>query len=218
MKFEKVSRFKDVEFDMPVRKTAQSAGYDMAVAEDAVVPPYKDLMLAADEERWNRNRVFSIDEVAVFNKCFHSQLPDGSFVPIKPTLVSTGVKCQLDKGYYLELSVRSSSPLKYWLVLANGIGIIDADYYQNPDNEGEIYFQLINLSPYPIQLKKGDIIGQGIIKKYYTLEDDSASGERMGGFGSTENTYFMSVDTSEVAKRSKEFDAYIDKALGKPRV
>ena len=65
--------------------------------------------------------------------------------------------------------------------------IIDADYYNNPDNEGEIFFQMINLSPYDIQLHKGDIIGQGIIKPYLTIEDDNAFGQRMGGFGSTSN-------------------------------
>ena len=107
----------------------------------------------------------------------------------KPTLVSTGVKCQLDEGYYLELSVRSSTPLKYWLVLANSVGIVDADYYNNPDNEGEIFFQVINFSPFPIQLKRGDIIGQGIIKKYHMTDDDMAEGLRTGGFGST--TDFM---------------------------
>ena len=68
----------------------------------------------------------------------------------KPTLVSTGMKCKLDPGTYLQLSVRSSSPLKYWIMLANGVGIIDADYYNNPDNEGEIFLQLYNLSPFNI--------------------------------------------------------------------
>ena len=63
------------------------------------------------------------------------------------------MKCKLDPGTFLQLSVRSSSPLKYWLILANGVGIIDADYADNPDNEGHIYFQLINLSPFDIQLK-----------------------------------------------------------------
>ena len=63
--------------------------------------------------------------------------------------------------------------------------IIDADYYNNPDNEGEIFFQLINLSPYNIILKKGEKIGQGIIKQYLTTEDDAATGDRLGGFGST---------------------------------
>lgn len=103
----------------------------------------------------------------------------------KPTLVTTGVKCYLDPDCYLELSVRSSTPLKYWLLLANGVGIIDADYADNEDNEGEIFFQLINLSPYPIRLHKGDIIGQGIIKKYETVADDAAAGQRIGGLGST---------------------------------
>ena len=38
---------------------------------------------------------------------------------------------------------------------------------------------------YDIQLHKGDVIGQGIIKYYLTTDDDNASGERLGGFGST---------------------------------
>ena len=103
----------------------------------------------------------------------------------KPTLVPTGIKCELNDNTYLELSVRSSCPLKYWLILANGVGIIDADYYNNPDNEGHIYFQVINLTTFDIQLKKGDKIGQGIIKPYLTTDDDNAFGQRFGGFGST---------------------------------
>ena len=63
--------------------------------------------------------------------------------------------------------------------------VIDADYYNNLDNEGHIYFQIINLSPFDIVLQKGEAIGQGIIKKYEITEDDNASGVRMGGFGST---------------------------------
>ena len=59
------------------------------------------------------------------------------------------------------------------------------DYYNNPDNEGHIYFQIINLSPVDIILHKGDKIGQGIIKNYDVTEDDAAIGERLGGFGST---------------------------------
>jgi dUTP pyrophosphatase len=105
---------------------------------------------------------------------------------IKPTLVPTGIKCEMPEDMYLELSVRSSCPLKHWLILANGVGIIDADYYNNPDNEGHIFFQIINLSPFDIILKKGDAIGQGIFKKYYLTDDDAAIAERQGGFGSTD--------------------------------
>ena len=103
----------------------------------------------------------------------------------KPSLVSTGMKCYLDPNTYLELSVRSSCPLKSWLILANGVGVIDRDYVDNADNEGEIFFQLINLSPYEILLRRGDIIGQGIIKPYLTVDNDEAKKERVGGFGST---------------------------------
>lgn len=63
--------------------------------------------------------------------------------------------------------------------------IIDADYVDNLDNEGAIFFQVINLFPYPILLKKGDVIGQGIIKKYEVMDGDKASGIRVGGLGST---------------------------------
>ena len=181
-KFEKVSRFADSDIQLPVRKTAGAAGYDFEVAEDTVIPSYFNLYMAMKEEYmrdgigvFTSTPMFDLDSLATITKRLKT----------KPTLVSTGMKCQLDPGTYLELSVRSSCPLKYWLILANGVGIIDADYYNNPDNEGEIFFQLINLSPYNIELKKGDIIGQGIIKPYLTTEDDNASGQRMGGFGST---------------------------------
>ena len=63
--------------------------------------------------------------------------------------------------------------------------IIDRDYADNPDNEGHIFFQLINLSPFDLMIKKGEAIGQGIIKTYLTTDDDNASGVREGGFGST---------------------------------
>lgn len=198
LKFEKVSRFADLDFALPVRKTANSAGYDMVVAEDIIIPPYENNYHKLYQQRFFNNFTpeklenclpydlnhrhsyikttpIELDELANITKISKS----------KPTLVSTGVKCCLEEGTYLELSVRSSTPLKYWLILANGVGIIDADYYNNQDNEGEIFFQLINLSPFPIQLRKGDIIGQGIIKTYLTTDNDVATGERIGGFGST---------------------------------
>ena len=83
--------------------------------------------------------------------------------------------------------MRSSCPLKHWLILANGVGIIDADYCDNPDNEGEIFFQVINLSPVDIILHKGDAIGQGIIKPYLVFADEvNPEAIREGGFGSTD--------------------------------
>lgn len=173
IKFERVSRFPDAV--LPTRKTAHSAGYDLTVAEDICVPPVVNHIKTLDSQYTTYISTLNLKEVATLTKTLGA----------KPTLVSTGVKCQLDSGYYLELSPRSSTPLKYWLVMANSVGIIDADYYNNPDNEGEIFLQLINLSPFNIQLHKGDVIGQGIIKKYEVTNDDKTTGERLGGFGST---------------------------------
>lgn len=104
---------------------------------------------------------------------------------IKPTLVSTGLKayCQDDEWYML--ANRSSNPGKKHLVLANGIGIIDSDYYNNPDNDGHFMFAYFNMSSEPVEFKKGDVIGQVVFQKFLICDDDKAEGERLGGFGST---------------------------------
>ena len=179
-KFEIISKYTDAGLSLPERKTRASAGYDFQVAEDIVIPPYKCLSRDLDLMHfpWSlkeHREACTLEETAKFTK------DTGA----KPTLVPTGIKCAMPDNMYLELSVRSSCPLKHWLILANGVGIIDADYYNNPDNEGHIYFQIINLAPFPILLKKGDTIGQGILKRYYTTDNDSAQGKRTGGFGST---------------------------------
>lgn len=174
-KFEKVKKYETAEIAFPVRKTKHSAGYDMAAAEDIIIPSYLSCIdnLYSKFESEKISSPIDLNTLKIYTKQY------------KPTLISTGMKCKLNSDQYLELSIRSSSPLKYWLILANGVGIIDSDYYNNSDNEGEIFFQVINLSPIDILIKKGDIIGQGIIKKYELIEDDNSSGLRSGGFGST---------------------------------
>lgn len=175
-KFEVVSAYADKGINIPTRATHAAAGYDFEVAEDIIVPSMEKMWYKALGSAWE-DYPRTLNEVAKITKA----------EKVKPTLVPTGIKCQLASDHYLELSVRSSTPLKHWLVLANGVGIIDGDYYNNPDNEGHIYFQLINLSPFDIQLQKGDKIGQGIIKRFEVTDDDGKyeKKERAGGFGST---------------------------------
>lgn len=111
---------------------------------------------------------------------------EGVFVrPHSISLIPTGIKCQLEPEYYLQLALRSSTPKKKGLMLANGIGIIDADYYNNPDNEGHIMFQVYNFTDSTVEIEEGERIGQGTILKYFITDDDNASGTRNGGFGST---------------------------------
>ena len=102
-----------------------------------------------------------------------------------PTLVKTGLKSYMQGDEYLMLCNRSSNPKKKGLVLANGVGIVDADYYGNPDNDGHIMFAFFNVKDEDIEIKKGDCIGQGIFQKFLAADDDTAEGERTGGFGST---------------------------------
>ena len=110
---------------------------------------------------------------------------DITLLPGESIKLPTGIKFKCDSDKFLAAYPRSGHGFKYGIMLANTVGIIDADYYNNPDNEGEIFFQLINLSPFDIKLQKGETIGQGIIKPYLTTDDDAAAGERTGGFGST---------------------------------
>jgi dUTP pyrophosphatase len=103
----------------------------------------------------------------------------------KPTLVKTGLKAYCQDNEWYMLANRSSNPGKKHLVLANGIGIIDADYYNNPDNDGHFMFAYFNMSDEDVILKKGEVAGQLVFMNYLTTDDDNATGERTGGFGST---------------------------------
>lgn len=175
-RFEVVKGYENQSVLLPQRKTQFSAGYDIAAAADVIVPSAWQLTEEA-RETWAvpNDNCISLEQMSEFTK----------YTQYRPTLVPTGLKCYLEPDKYLQLSVRSSSPLKYWLMLANGVGVIDSDYYGNSDNDGHIMFQLYNLSPYNIKIQKGEIIGQGIILPYSVTEDDIAGGLRTGGFGST---------------------------------
>ena len=103
----------------------------------------------------------------------------------KIAYVKTGIKANMYRNEALILANRSSNPKKKGLILANGIGLIDADYYNNEDNEGEIAFAFMNITNEPITIEAGDKLGQGFFIEYLTTENDIADGERTGGFGST---------------------------------
>lgn len=103
----------------------------------------------------------------------------------KPTLIKTGLKayCQPDEFYML--CNRSSNPGKKGLVMANSVGIIDSDYYNNPDNDGHFMYAYYNFFDHDVEIKKGEVIGQVIFMNYLKVDNDEATGERTGGFGST---------------------------------
>ena len=95
------------------------------------------------------------------------------------------VKVQIKDGELLWLVPRSSLGWKYNVRLVNTVGIIEPDYYGNPDNEGELGLKLENCGERILYVKKNDRLIQGIFLKFDITEDDQASGTRVGGFGST---------------------------------
>lgn len=129
--------------NIPERKTAKSAGYDLEAIEETTLYP---------------------GEV---------------------TLIPTGLKAFMQDDEVLLLHIRSSCAIKRKLFLANSVGVIDADYYDNEDNEGHIMVPVFNANVVPQTVKKGERIAQAIFTKYLTADNDKTTATRKGGMGST---------------------------------
>lgn len=166
-KFEVITSFEDKEINTPKRGTAFSAGYDFEAAETVTIPS-----------------IFKQFEKFKYNELFRSETEEDRKAP-QGTLVQTGIKAQMPEGQFLDLYSRSSNFNKLGLVLANSVGVIDKDYYNNPGNEGHIMFNFINYGFVDVVIQKGDRIGQGVFVDFYKTDDDEAEGERADGFGST---------------------------------
>ena len=145
--FEVAKGYEEKNINLPIRKTAKSAAYDIEAAEDIIIPSFKKGM--------------------------------------SPTLIPTGLKAYMMDDEVLIIVPRSSSPKKQGISFPHSMGVIDADYYGNIDNDGHIFVQCINLKDEDVTIKKGDTVAQAMFQKYLIIDDDNATGERTGGFGST---------------------------------
>ena len=110
---------------------------------------------------------------------------DFELQPNESIKIPTGIKACMNEDEYLSILVRSSMGFKYNIRLCNQVGIVDSDYYNNPDNEGHIFIKIKNEGDQVLTIKKGDRFAQGIFSKYLLTDDDSADKDRIGGFGST---------------------------------
>lgn len=161
--FEVVTSYEGQGINLPQRATHQAAGYDFEAAADVTIPSIW--------KQWFSRRVG--DDTQLQKK-------------IKPVLVPTGIKSYMGEEEFLQLANRSSNPLKRFLVLSNGIGVIDSDYYNNPGNEGHIMFQFTNFGLTDLTIKKGEKIGQGIFLPFLKADQDQSLSQRTGGFGSSD--------------------------------
>lgn len=99
--------------------------------------------------------------------------------------VPTGLKCKIKNGWFLMAVPRSGMGFKYYARLANTVGVIDSDYYNNENNEGHMFVKIRNEGDKDIVVEKFDRICQMIFVPFGITEDDDCDTERTGGFGSS---------------------------------
>ncbi|MBE0700985.1 MAG: dUTP diphosphatase [Acholeplasmataceae bacterium] len=109
-----------------------------------------------------------------------------TIAPGQIKLVPTGLKVKMPSSEALFVFPRSSLGIKKGLMMSNSVGIIDADYYGNPENEGHIMVPLYNFTQQSVTIEKGERIAQGVFLTYQkTTDDETGSISRLGGFGSS---------------------------------
>ena len=105
--------------------------------------------------------------------------------PGERRVIPTGIKVSMNSNEFLSIYIRSSLGFKWNIRMCNQVGIIDADYYNNSENEGHIFVCLMNEGNKVLEIKKGDRIVQGIFMPFLITDDDKTTDIRMGGIGST---------------------------------
>lgn len=106
--------------------------------------------------------------------------------PKQMGLVATGVKAFFPENESLLIYARSSLPVKYGLLLPNGVGVVDSDYVNNETNEGELFVLLYNFTDYTVVIPKNERIAQAVFTPFQTVDDEQPPrSSRTGGFGST---------------------------------
>lgn len=115
-----------------------------------------------------------------------SSIDDVVIQPGEIKLIPTGLRARMPKTEALFIFPRSSLAIKKGLMMSNSVGVIDADYYGNPDNEGHIMIPLVNIKATPVTILKGERVAQGVFLHYLETDDDlPTQTSRIGGFGSS---------------------------------
>lgn len=104
--------------------------------------------------------------------------------PFVPKLVFTDVKVKFPTDTMMMLNVRSSMG-KIPVIISHGIGFIEADYYGNPENDGNLGVSLLNLSDKPVRFAKRERVAQVTFVKYLEASNGNTDETRVGGMGSS---------------------------------
>ena len=104
---------------------------------------------------------------------------DVTFYPGQTRKLETHIGVEMPENVQMDLHARSSLFPKRGFEMVNSPGIIDSDYHDG------IKISLTNRNPIPMTLKKGERVAQGIFSYYLLTADDNATGDRLGGIGSS---------------------------------
>ena len=116
-----------------------------------------------------------------------ASLEEYTLKPGEAHIFVTGLKVSMNSDEVLYLYGRSSFGYKYNITLANSVGVIDSDFYNNIDNEGHFKVKLINHGEKEVKINIGDRIAQGVFMKYLIVDnEEKIIKERKGGLGSTD--------------------------------
>lgn len=111
---------------------------------------------------------------------------DFTLKPGETKKIATGIKVNMNIDEMLMIVIRSSLGFKYNTRMCNQIGIVESDYYNNPDNDGHLFIKIQNEGTADLVIKKGDRICQGIFVKFLTVDnEEEIKKERTSGIGST---------------------------------
>lgn len=106
--------------------------------------------------------------------------------PKEIVLIPANIIVETPPGYMLMLSMRSSTPRKFGIMMAQGVGIIDTDYCGEED---EIKIQAYNFTDETVIIERGSRIAQAIFVRIATVEwheVEQMQASSRGGFGSTD--------------------------------
>ena len=107
--------------------------------------------------------------------------------PKEIALIPANIVVEVRLGWMLMITLRSSTPRKYGLIMPHGVGIIDNDYCGEDD---EVMIQVYNFTEENTGVSRGDKIAQGILVHVgfaHWYQVDQMEEESRGGFGSTDN-------------------------------
>ena len=133
--------------------------------------------VAPDQELYDSIIIPQRNSVATAGYDIHL-LNDLELKPGEVAKLPTGLKAHFGKDEVLLIVVRSGTGFKYNIRLCNQIGVIDSDYYNNPDNEGHLFVKVQNEDDKTHSFKRGDALVQGVFMKYLTTDNDQDLGEK----------------------------------------